>query len=102
MSKIEYAERLQQAEGIYAEGLKRVETTPAPDKQKFPCGSRVRIADDLGGSMRHFTSGCDATVEYVYAHAYGGNNITSYSLDLDGAGSVAWYHECQLTKIGEA
>lgn len=94
-----YQERKAQASAIYSQGLNNVKNKPEPKGQKFPCGSRVRIADDLGHSMSHFTSGVEATVKYVYAHAYGGDDIKSYCLDIDGVGSSAWYEECQLTAI---
>lgn len=99
---LDYKTRFAQANAIYAAGLKKVETTPMPEGQKYPIGSRVRIADDLGPSMSHFTSGVGATVLYTYAHAYGGNNVDSYCLDIDGHGRVAWYYERQLTLIEES
>jgi hypothetical protein len=89
--------RLIAAMGIYAAGLARVASSSEPKGQKFPNGSRVRIADDLGSSMRHFTSGVGATVCYTYAHAYGGRDVKSYCLDVDGRGRVSWYYEHQLT-----
>ena len=82
----------------YQEGLDRVATTPQPKEQKFPIGTKVRIADDLGQFMSHFTKGVNATVEYTHAHAYGGS-AKSYSLNIDGKGSTAWYEEHQLTLI---
>ncbi len=94
-----YERRRADAMACYRSALDRVASEPEPDGQKFPCGSRVRIAEDLGPSMRHFESGGNATVEYVYAHAYGCGDVKSYSLDVDGVGSVAWYREHQLTAI---
>ncbi len=94
-----YEKRLATAQGIHASGLKNVEETPEPSGQKFPNGSRVRIADDLGQSMSHFESGKDATICYTYAHAYGGDNCKIYCLDIDGVGEVSWYNESQLTAI---
>jgi hypothetical protein len=91
-----YEEREAQANIIYQNGLNRVKNTPAPKGQKFPVGARVRIADNLGKYMSHFPSGKLATVEYTYAHAYGGNDVKSYSLLIDGMGSHAWYEEWQL------
>jgi len=91
--------RLTDATGMYQMGLARVKNDPIPKGQKFPPGTRVHIAEDLGPWMSHFESGVDATVEYTYAHAYGGDNINSYSLDVDGHGSIAWYYENQLTEI---
>ena len=80
----------------YEQGLENVKSLPEPDGQKFPVGSRVYIQKDLGSAMSHFRSGCWATVEYTYAHAYGGNDINSYSLIIDDHGSSAWYEEYQL------
>jgi hypothetical protein len=94
-----YNVRFRAAQEIYAMGLDLVKTTPEPVGQKFKCGQRVRIADDLGKSMSHFKSGVNATVQYTYAHAYGGSDIDSYSLDVDGRGECAWYKEHQLTAI---
>lgn len=94
-----YEERRAQAQEIYRAGLERVETTPPPKGQKYPPGTRVRIADDLGSSMAHFESGKNATVRYTYAHAYGGDDVKSYCLDIDGRGEVSWYYESQLTPI---
>ena len=91
--------RFKQAKIIYDLGMERVENNPAPRVQKFPVGARVRISDDLGSSMRHFNSSVDATVEYTYDHAYGGGDVKSYCLNLDGIGSVSWYMEHQLTLI---
>lgn len=85
---------------VYQQGLRNVRTRPIPKGQKFPPGARVRIADDLSAdNMTHFPSGRDATVLYTYAHAYKGVDVTSYALDLDGHGFVAWYYEHQLTLI---
>lgn len=93
-----YEERLAGAQGIYAQGLENVKNDPEPKGQKFANGSKVRIADDLGESMSHFQSGVDAIVEYTYDHAYGGGDVESYSLLIDG-NSSAWYEEHQLTQI---
>jgi len=80
-------------------GLDKVAPMSEPRGQKFPNGSRVRIADDLGEGMSHLPSGVNATVEYTYAHAYGGDDVKSYVLMIDGYGSSAWYYEWQLTAI---
>jgi hypothetical protein len=97
---LSYKERYAQAQGVYRTGLNRVKTTFPPIGQKYPPGAHVRIAKDLGKSMGHFPGDRDATVEYTYAHAYGGRNVHSYSLMVDGIGSVAWYEEWQLTTWG--
>ena len=93
---MEYQERLVDAIYRYRESMKKVKNTPAPPNQKFPCGTRVRVTKDLGSLMSHFESDCDATVMYTYAHAYGGDDVKSYCLDIDGIGEVAWYEEWQL------
>ena len=86
------------ARNPHAEGVNIVATTPEPKGQKFPVGSRVKIADDLGPAMRHFSgAGKLATVEYTYGHAFSGGDVQQYSLDVDGIGSVAWYYESQLS-----
>lgn len=87
------------ANGIYEQGLLRVKNTPEPKGQKFLIGTRVKISDYLGKSMSHFPSGKLATVLYTYAHAYWGNDVKSYCLDVDGIGSVAWYDESQIESI---
>lgn len=90
-----YARR---AKEIYAAGLKRVATTPEPKGQKFPNGSRVRVGK-MPTHMAHFRGECNATVRYTYAHAYGGSDVKSYCLDIDGYGVAGWYKEQQLTAI---
>lgn len=87
------------AEAIYREGLERVKTTPPPKGQKFLPGERLRIVK-IDSGWGH-PVGSLATVEYTYAHAYGGKNITSYCLDIDNHESVAWFDEDQLELIGE-
>ena len=86
---MDYETRLAQAQSIYAAGLKKVETTPEPEGQKFPNGSRVRVGQGE----------CNATVRYTYAHAYGGGDVKSYCLDIDGYGEVSWYEEGRLSAI---
>lgn len=87
------------AKEIHDRAMRLIATTPAPDGQKFPVGSRVRIADDLGPHKGHFPgAGQLATVHHTYAHAFGGDNVRSYSLDIEGYGRVAWYEESQLTE----
>lgn len=96
---LDHETRKAQATEIYNAGLKKVENNPEPKRQKFPCGTRVQIAKDLGSSMSHFISGAKGTVEFTYAHAFGGTNVEEYSIDVDGFGSHAWYKEWQLTEI---
>ena len=75
-------------------------------KQKFPRGTCVRVAKDLGLAMRFFPSDTDAIVEYTYSQRYSGNDVKSYCLLLlDDSGkptdSVSWYKEHQLTLISD-
>jgi hypothetical protein len=96
-----YEQRLADAKGVYAAGMERVATTPAPKGQKFPVGSFVRIGK-LPACMSHFPSNTPAKVEHTYAHAYGGKDVKSYSLlvkEEDRWDSVAWFEENQLTQI---
>lgn len=74
-----------------------------PKGQKFPRGSRVRIADDLGPTMSHFTKAANATVLGTYKQSYGGGlrEAKMYQLDIDGHGYCSWYYEHQLTLIEE-
>lgn len=98
-----YEERLADAQGEYARGLRNVKNDPTPEGQKFPVGAFVKVAKDLGPTMSHFTNDVYAKIEYTYAHAYGGSNIDSYSLilqyDEGNWSSSAWYHEHQLTLV---
>jgi len=91
--------RLSEAKSYIANCLERMESQPEPEGQKFPRGTRVRIADDLGETMSHFPSGLNATVKYTSAHAFGSKHIDSYCLDIDDYGEVSWYYEHQLTEI---
>ena len=76
--------------------------------QKFFRGQRVRVADDLGSMMSHFTSGCDAIVvgsfsDQIFCRR--GADEESYTLllkDEDGTmGTVSWYKESQLTLVSD-
>lgn len=91
-----YKERLLEANGIYQQGMENVKNKPVPKGQKYLPGTRVKIKNDLGESMSHFPSGKFATVRYTYAHAYGGDNIKSYCLDVDDIGEISWYYEHQI------
>lgn len=95
--------RESEAKTYYQICMEAMTQKPVPKRQKFAPGTRVRIADDLGPSMWHFTSGTTATVLYTYAHAYGGGDVYSYCLDIYGVGKVSWYYENQLSALeGEA
>jgi hypothetical protein len=98
---MDYQQRHAEATSQYDQGKERVKTLPTPAGQKYPPGTRVRIADVLPRYQSHFRSGCNATVDYTYAHAYGGGDVKSYSLTIDGHGSSAWYEEDQLTPIDD-
>ena len=98
---LDYKTRLAIAQGAYSTGQKRAKNNPAPTGQKFAPGQRVHITDDLPRYMSHFRSGVNATVKYTYAHAYGGDDVKSYCLDLDGHGECSWYEEDQLTPIDD-
>jgi len=70
--------------------------------QKFFLGDRVRIAKDLGASMSHFESDCEAIVMYSYAEQYDGSakNVDKFSLYiLPNRGETSWYYADQLTLI---
>ena len=102
---MDYKQRNAEAKSVYEQGKKRAKEGGTPEGQKFPIGSRVHICKDLGQFMSHFTSDCDATVEYTYEQAYGNmsddpeRHSKTYSLIIDGHGSSAWYEEWQLTAI---
>jgi hypothetical protein len=49
--------------------------------------------------MSHFPKACNATVVGTYAQQFGGGDVKSYTLDLDGIGENSWYQEDQLTLI---
>lgn len=104
---MDFKAKLAEAVAYREAGLRRVANEPEPPGQKFAVGTRVKIADDLGPTMQHFTAGGLATVCYTYAHAYPGANIRtdrwapekSYCLDIDGEGRSSWYYEHQLEGI---
>jgi hypothetical protein len=67
--------------------------------QKFHKGDWVRVAKDLGPSMKHFIADCEAIVIGSYDDQFGCGNTTDYTLHLNGRGECSWYHEGQLTLI---
>lgn len=67
--------------------------------QKFQKYDYVRVAKDLGRSMEHFTSNCDAIILYSYADKFGGKDTNSYAIHIENKGETAWYNESQLTLI---
>lgn len=68
----------------------------------FYCADHVRIADNLGFDMSHFTKGCEALVLYSYFDAFGSGSKTSYAVLLRGRGFAAWYEEDQMTLIAKS
>lgn len=93
-----------EAQGRYLEGKRRVASEPPPEGQKFKPGTFVRIATDLGPSMKHFKKDTFAKVEHTYSHAFGGSDVWSYCLLVkhdEEWHSVAWYKEDQLTQIND-
>ena len=76
--------------------------TKPRDMQKFHRGDWVKIADDLGSTMRHFKAGCEAIVIGSYKDQYGGNDSESYTLHIRDSGKVSWYYGSQLTLIESA
>ena len=70
-------------------------------EQKYFRGHRVKIAEDLGPSMAHFTGDCEAIVIGSYSDQFGGDNDDSYSLLLltEQQYSVSWYREHKLTLL---
>lgn len=69
--------------------------------QKYQKGAHVQVAKDLGQSMSHFASDCEAIVMYTYSEKFGGENIDSYCIHIKGNGQTSWYYECQLALIEE-
>lgn len=74
--------------------------------QKYKRGQRVKVADKMPSHMAHFEAGVEAIIEYTYAQKFWGDDVDSYSiivLDNNGnpIGSIAWYHEDQLTLLDE-
>jgi hypothetical protein len=70
--------------------------------QKFHKGDWVRVVKDLGSSMSHFESDCEAIIIGSYADQYpqyDSGNVNQFSLFIKGRGEVSWYHVSQLTLI---
>lgn len=71
-------------------------------EQQFHRGDLVRVADDLGPSMKHFSgAGSEAVVVGSYVDQFGGDRPGGggYTLYLRGDGSTSWYYESQLTLV---
>lgn len=98
--------RYESAKAIYQAGLERVRTKKPPKNQKFLPGTFVDIDKEMPDFMSHFESAKPAMVQCTYAHAYGGNDVESYSLLIryahDRWSEVSWYYESQLTAITDA
>ena len=54
------------------------------EKQLFNKGDLVRVAEDLGNSMLHFTNDCAAIIEYSYADRYGGSHRNKLTQIMNG------------------
>lgn len=67
--------------------------------QKYQKGDHVKVAKELGDSMSHFQSDCEAIVIGSYSDKYGGSNTSSYTIRIKGGGEVSWYYENQLELI---
>lgn len=69
--------------------------------QKFHKGDHVRVAKDLGPSMSHFESNCEAIVIGSYKDRYGGSgrNERQFTIHIKDRGQTSWYYEEQLTLI---
>lgn len=69
--------------------------------QKFKRGDLVRIAKDLGPSMKHFQADALAVVVGSYKDQYGGGKEAEkdYTLQIKGRGRCSWYGEHQLTLV---
>lgn len=70
-------------------------------RQKYHKGDHVKVAKDLGSTMSHFKNDCEAIVISSYKDAFGGSNISSYTLFIKDSGECAWYEEEQLTLISK-
>lgn len=89
---IDYEKRLAQAKAYSAWGEENVKNGTFKTKQKYPKGARVQTT--------HTWAGCTTgTIIGTYAQLYGGDNIDSYSLDIDGRGKCSWFPEASLTLI---
>ncbi len=76
--------------------------------QKFFRGQRVKIADEMPRSMRHFEKGCEAIVVGSYTDqcmrtADSDHKFTLCLLDKNGKpfDRVSWYGEHQLTLLSD-
>ncbi len=94
-------ENVKEADALVKGFLKEEEAR----KQKFKKGDLVRIAKNLGQSMSHFRSDCEAIVIGSYADrdtcqsAVDPNHFKEYTLFIEGVGTSSWYKEDQLTLI---
>ncbi len=78
----------------------------------FDENDHVRVAEDLGPTMSHFTSDVEAIVRYSYMARYGGGEHDpekdkkerdrhQYCLYIKGQGECSWYYGSQLTLIAK-
>ena len=71
--------------------------------QKFHIGDEVKVADDLGPSMRHFKGAGElANVVGSYADQFSSGRAPHiYTLRFKDGDQSAWYHEAQLTLVSK-
>ena len=72
-------------------------------KQKFPIGTIVQVAKDLGPRMPHFDNDFIGIVMYTYVERCGyesnEENFKKYCIKGEDNIGGAWYDEYQLTEI---
>ena len=97
--------RQQDAKSYVEQSILKLKKTKEPAGQKYPIGSFVWIGE-MPPYMFHFEANRAARVEFTYGHAFGGNDVDSYSLlvrlDSGEWTSISWYQEYQLTLIEDA
>lgn len=105
-------EKLSFATGIYLASKDRVKNTPVPEGQKFLPGTLVRLRDPRDSatkldSLQNFLNwqrakdpdeGKIAVVLHTYAHAFGGDDVRTYCVEIEGVES-AWFDENWLEAV---
>tara|TARA_R110002020_G_scaffold472646_1_gene701003 strand:- start:176 stop:739 length:564 start_codon:yes stop_codon:yes gene_type:complete len=70
-------------------------------KQKFKRGNLVRIAKELGSTMKHFKNDKDAIIVGSYSDLWGGSGNNKYAIMFEDGNTSSWYEESQLTLLGK-
>jgi hypothetical protein len=86
----------------HSDCIKAYRASSAYALQKFHKGDWVRVAKDLGSTMSHFESDCEAIVIGSYADQYPGfdsENTHDFTIFIKGRGQVSWYGGNQLILI---